>query len=187
MRRFKLQVQTSIDGFMAVPEGEPGWTSVPLSEDVYAYMYALMESVDCIVLGRKIADEFITAWASRLEDEPEELVDWINHTHKVVISNTLTTSSWENVDLAGGDLAETVNRLKTQPGGDLIAYGGVTLVSSLIAHDLLDDVYLFVNPVAIGSGRPVFGDLATHRRFHLADAQPFACGVVALHYQRHAS
>jgi dihydrofolate reductase len=187
MRRFKLQVQTSIDGYMAGPEGEPDWTSVPLTEDVYAYMYALMESVDCIVLGRKIADEFITAWASGLEDEPEALVDWINDTHKVVISNTLTSSSWENVDVASGDIVETVNRLKAQPGGDLIAYGGVALVSSLIANDLLDDLYLFVNPVAIGDGRPVFGDLDSHRRFRLAGAQPFDCGIVALHYQPHDS
>jgi dihydrofolate reductase len=187
MRRFKLQVQTSIDGFMAVPEGEQGWISVPLSEDVYAYMYTLMESVDCIVLGRKIADEFITAWASGPEDEPETLVEWINDTRKVVISNTLTSSSWENVDVAGGDLVETVNRLKAQPGGDLIAYGGVALVSSLIANDLLDDLYLFVNPVAIGVGRPVFGDLETHRRFRLAGARPFDCGIVALHYQAHVS
>jgi dihydrofolate reductase len=187
MRRFKLQVQTSIDGFMAVPEGEPGWTSVPFSEDVYAYMYALMESVDSIVLGRKIADEFITAWASGLEDEPETLVEWINDTHKVVISNTLTRSSWENVDVAGGDLVETVNRLKAQPGGDLIAYGGVDLVSSLVANDLVDDLYLFVNPVAIGAGRPVFGELDTHRGYRLAGAQPFDCGIVALHYQPRGS
>ena len=187
MRRLKLQVQTTIDGFMAVPDGEPGWPSVPFSDDVYAYMYGLMESVDSIVLGRKIADGFITAWASGLEEEPDRLVDWINDTHKVVISNTLSQSSWENTDVAGGDLVETVNQLKAQPGGDLITYGGVELVSSMIANDLVDDVHLFVNPVAIGAGRPVFGDLAAHRRLRLADAQAFECGIVALHYRAHTA
>jgi dihydrofolate reductase len=187
MRKFKLQVQTTIDGHMAVPEGEPGWPSVPFTEDVYAYMYALMESVDTIVLGRKIADEFITAWASEIEDEPQALIDWINNAHKVVISRSLTDSQWDKVDVLRGNIVESVNKLKAQPGGDLIAYGGVELVSSLVANDLLDDLYLFVNPVAIGDGRPVFGDLDGHRRFRLVDARAFDCGVVALHYQPNGS
>jgi dihydrofolate reductase len=61
------------------------------------------------------------------------------------------------------------------------------LVSSLIANNLLDDLYLFVNPIAIGGGMPVFGNLDTGRRFRLVGAQPFDCGITALHYQPHAS
>ncbi len=77
-----------IEGYLAGPNGEAGGMDVPSTEDVYAYMDALAESVDCIVLGRKTAAGFIPAWASRPEDEPEELIDWINNTPKVVISNT---------------------------------------------------------------------------------------------------
>jgi dihydrofolate reductase len=183
MRKFKLQVQTSIDGYMA----GPNWIEVPFTEDVYAYMDALAESVDCIVLGRTTAEGFIPAWESRPEDEPEALTDWINNTPKVVISNTLTTSPWENAVVADGGIVETVDQLKAQSGGDLIAYGGGTLVSSLIANNLLDDLYLFVNPIAIGGGMPVFGELDTGRRFRLVDAQPFDCGITALHYQPYAS
>jgi len=186
MRRFKLQVQTSIDGYMAAPDGRPSGMDVPFTEDVYAYMDALAESVDCIVLGRKTAEGFIPGWASGQEDEPQALIDWINNTPKVVISNTLTTSPWENTVVAGGDIVETVNQLKAQAGGDLIAYGGGTLVSSVIANNLVDDLYLFVNPTAIGDGMPVFGHLDTSRRFRLDGAQPFDCGIVALHYQPHA-
>ena len=115
------------------------------------------------------------------------MIDWINNTPKVVISNTLTTSPWENAVVAGGGIVETVNQLKSQPGGDLIAYGGGTLVSSLIANNLLDDLYLFVNPTAIGVGMPVFGKLDTPGRFRLVGAQQFECGITALHYQPHAS
>jgi dihydrofolate reductase len=87
----------------------------------------------------------------------------------------------------GGDLVETVKQLKAQAGGDLIAYGGGTLVSSLLANRLVDDLFLFVNPIAYGGGMPVFGDLDVNRRFRLVDAQPFDCGIVALHYQPQAS
>ncbi|MFJ6216979.1 dihydrofolate reductase family protein [Streptomyces sp. NPDC092296] len=68
-----------------------------------------------------------------------------------------------------------------QPGGDIIAYGGGTLVSELIAQDLLDELHLFVNPTALGSGRPVFPDTGARRRFRLVSAHPFACGITALH------
>jgi len=62
---------------------------------------------------------------------------------------------WENTVVAGGDLTQTINQLQAQPGGDMIAYGGATLVSDLIAVGLLDELHLFVNPTAIGSGLPV--------------------------------
>ena len=183
MRRFKLQVQTSIDGFMAGPDDTPMGMSVAFTADVYASMDAVTKSVDCIVLGRRTAEGFIPAWASRPESEPEALVDWINATPKVVISNSLTSSPWDNAVVAGGDLAETVNDLKSQPGGDLITYGGFTLVQALTANDLLDDVHLFVNPAAIGDGMPVFRkDGGTHR-FQLVEARPFDCGIVELHYR----
>ena len=61
------------------------------------------------------------------------------------------------------------------------------MVSSLIANSLVEDLYLFVNPTAIGDGMPVFGHLDTTRRFRLVGAQPFDCGITALHYQPHAT
>lgn len=106
----------------------------------------------------------------------------MNNTPKVVISNTLTESPWENAVVAGGDLAATVNRLKAQPGGDLIAYGGGTLVRDLIAHGLLDELHLFVNPAAIGAGMPVFGR-DSYQQLRLVAAQPSDCGIIALHYE----
>jgi dihydrofolate reductase len=183
MRKFKLQVQTSVDGYMAGPNGEMDWTTSPWTDDVKAYVDALTEPVDCIVLGRKLAEGFIPAWAAGPEGEDKESIDWMNNTPKVVISNTLTQSPWENAVVAGGDLAETVNKLKAQPGGDMIAYGGGTLVSDLIAKGLLDELHLFVNPTAIGAGMPVFPNLGAHQQLRLVAAQPFDCGIAGLHFE----
>ena len=94
------------------------------------------------MLGRKLAEGFIPAWAAGPPGETQESIDWMNNTPKVVFSNSLAESPWENAVVAGGDLAETINELKDQPGGDMIAYGGSTLVSSLIAKDLLDELHL---------------------------------------------
>ena len=128
MRTFKLQVQTSVDGYMAGRNGEMDWMTFPWSDDIKAYVTALTEPVDCIVLGRNLAEGFIPHWAAQPEGEDQSSVDKMNNTHKVVISSTLTESPWDNTVVAGGDLAETVNRLKAAPGGDMIAYGGGTLV-----------------------------------------------------------
>jgi dihydrofolate reductase len=183
MRKFKLQVQTSVDGYMGGPNGEMDWTTHPWTDDISAHVEALTESVDCIVLGRKLAEGFISAWAAGPEGETQESIDWMNNTPKVVISNTLTESPWENAVVAGGDLAETVNQLKAQPGGDMIAYGGSTFVSDLIAKGLLDELHLFVNPTAIGAGLPVFPNLGAYQQLRLVAAQPFDCGITALHFE----
>jgi dihydrofolate reductase len=183
MRKFKLQVQTTVDGYMAGPNGEMDWMTFPWTDDVNAYIGALMKPVDCIVLGRKLAEGFIPAWESGPEGEDKESIDWMNNTPKVVISNTLTESPWENAVVAGGDLAETVNQLKAQPGGDMIAYGGGTLVSDLIAKGLLDELYLFVNPTAVGRGMSVFPNLDTNQQLRLVEARSFDCGITALHLE----
>jgi dihydrofolate reductase len=183
VRTFKLQVQTTVDGYMAGPNGEMDWTTVPWTDDINAYIDALTESVDCIVLGRRLAEGFIPAWAAGPEGETQESIDWMNDTPKVVISNTLTESPWENTVVAGGDLAETVHKLKAQPGGDMIAYAGGALVRDLIAKGLLDELHLFVNPTAIGAGMPVFPDIGAHQQLRLVAARPFDCGITALHFE----
>ncbi|MFB4318105.1 dihydrofolate reductase family protein [Actinomadura sp. 21ATH] len=69
------------------------------------------------------------------------------------------------------------------PGGDLITYGGSTLVRALIAEELLDELHLFVDPAAIGAGIPVFPSTGAKHRFRLASSRTFDCGILALHYE----
>ena len=183
VRTFKLQVQTSVDGYMAGPGGEMDWMTLPWSSDVEAYVTALTEPVGCIVLGRRLAEGFIPHWAAQPQGEDQPSIDKMNDTPKVVISHTLAESPWENTVVAAGDLAETVADLKAQPGGDMIAYGGATLVAGLIAGGLLDELHLLVNPTAIGAGLPVFPDTGARQRLHLVTARPFECGITALHYE----
>ncbi|MFI0454033.1 dihydrofolate reductase family protein [Actinomadura sp. 6N118] len=182
MRTFKLQVQTTVDGYMAGPNGEMDWMTFPWTDDINNHIEALTAQVDCIVLGRKLAEGFIPTWAAGPEGETQESIDWMNNTPKVVISNSLTESPWENAVVANGDLAETINKLKSEPGGDMIAYGGGTLVSSLIAGGLLDELHLFMNPTAIGAGMPVF-PAGAYQQLRLVGARAFDCGITGLHFE----
>jgi len=134
------------------------------------------------VLGRKLAEGFIPAWEAGPEGEDEESIEKMRSLSKVVVSDSLDASPWEGAVIRGGDLTEIVTDLRAQPGGDLIAYGGSTLVTSLIARELLDELHLFVNPTAIGGGLPVFPP-DTRRRFRTVAARTFDCGITVVHLE----
>ena len=179
MRKLKLQVQMTVDGFMAGPNGEMDWLTFDWDDALKQYVSEITEPVDCIVLGRKLAQGFIPHWAAHPEMEG---ADKINRTPKVVFTKTLAVSEWENTVVATGDLTEEINALKSEAGGDIIAYGGGAFISSLIRAGLVDEFHLFVNPAALGSGMAPFGGLAETRKLELTLSKAFSCGVVVLCY-----
>lgn len=191
MRKLKLQVQMTIDGFIGGPKGEMDWMTYNWDEELKAYVGALTTPVDTIVLGRKLAEGFIPYWASVAADgaNPEQSAGKkFTETHKVVFSKTLDGAApaahgWNNTVVTNEDVATQINTLKSAPGGDIIAYGGATFVSALIKEDLIDEYHLLINPGAIGSGLPIFNTLPGIRAFQLVKAAPFPCGIVVLHYR----
>lgn len=186
MRKLKLQVQMTVDGFIAGPNGAMDWMALDWGEDIGSYVTNLTASVDCIVLGRKLAEGFIPHWAAVAADPNHpEVTSGQEFTNlpKVVFSKTLAESVWDNAVIAHGDLVEEITRLKQQEGQDIIAYGGGTFVSNLIKHGLIDEFHLFVNPAAIGSGMPIFQGLAQTQALVLKHAVAFACGIVVLCYE----
>ncbi len=171
----KLQTQVTLDGYLAGPAGEMDWMS-PFSADMGAHVGALMAPVRHLLLGRRLAEGFIAHWAARPDHEPDEATDFMNDTPKVVISRTLTESPWPGVEFSD-DLGGTVARLKAADDGDVLAYGGGELVASLVQAELVDELHLFVHPVAIGAGMPVFGS-GQRRSFVVEEARVFDNGVL---------
>lgn len=186
MRTLKLQVQMTIDGYIAGPNGEMDFMMWDWDEALQQYVGGITEPVDCIVLGRKLAEGFIPHWTAVAEDpdHPEfEAGKKFADTHKVVFTRTLDASKWDNTVLAKGDLVDEINALKQQEGKDIIAYGGATFVSALIKHGLIDEFHLLVNPTAIGDGMAIFQNLDREQHLRLMDSTSFDCGIVALHYE----
>lgn len=103
---------------------------------------------------------------------------------KIVFSKTLDKSEWVNTEIAtGDDLRTEITRIKNQQGRDIIVYGGASFDSSLIKEKLIDEFYLFINPVALGKGMSIFKDLNEVRKFTLIESIVFDCGIVLLHYE----
>jgi len=180
-RKLKLQVQMTVDGFVAGPEGQLDWMTPNLDEGAIGRIVQITDASDTILLGRKMTDGFIKYWEAVQPESPEyafarRMVD----TPKVVFSKTLTRVEGKNVRVENGDLVQAVNRLKAERGKDIVVYGGATFVSALIEHDLIDEFNIFVNPVAIGRGMRIF----KHRKaLRVISSTAYSSGVVINTYQ----
>lgn len=186
MRKLKLQVQMTVDGYIAGPNGELDFMVWNWDDELKQYVEDITEPVDCIVLGRKLAEGFIPHWASVAADPDGEDFPTgkkFTDTHKVVFTKTLNQPDWKNTVLAKGDLVDEISQLKKQDGQDIIAYGGATFVSALIKHGLIDEFHLFVNPIAIGNGMPIFKELDSKQNLTLVKVKSFECGIVVLNYE----
>lgn len=187
MRKLKLQVQMTVDGFVARPNGELDWMIWDLDDKLSQYIIALADSSDTILLGRKMTDGFVSYWTDVVTNKPDSpeyaLAKKMVDIPKVVFTKTLEKSEWENTVLAKGDLEAEINKLKKQDGKDIIVYGGATFVSALIKAKLIDEFHLFINPVAIGDGMAIFNELDSQQPLNLVEVKPFECGIVELCYQ----
>jgi dihydrofolate reductase len=162
MRKLKLQVQMTIDGFVAGPNGENDWVFISGGDEAgFQKIIDLADSSDTLLLGRKLAKEgFIGHWQNAADNGPDSpqrtLAQLIVNMRKIVFSHTETVISGTNVEVENGDLATAVHALKNQPGKDILVYGGVDFVSSLISLNLIDEYFIITCPVAIGNGLSIF-------------------------------
>jgi dihydrofolate reductase len=181
MRKIKLQVQMSVDGFMAGPNGEMDFLIWDWDKQLENYVTDLTNSIDTIILGRKLAEGFIPHWAAvaaNPDDSQFSAGQKFTDTFKVVFTKTLEQSPWENTVLAKGGLLEEVTKLKQQDGKDIIVYGGAEFVSGLIKQNLIDEYHLFINPTAIGSGFSLFNKITQYHPLTLKKSKAFDCGIV---------
>lgn len=185
MRKLKLQMQVSVDGFNSTgPNDEQKWVTWAWDE-IKQDVLDLANSCDTELIGRKLAVDYIPFWTDTFT-QPEstmyEVAKIKAGQKKIVFTKTLEKSVWENTELAKGDLIEEVNKLKTHSGKDIIVYGGSSFVSDLVKENLIDEFYLFVNPVVLGQGVPIFEKLSELHQLKLIKSKTFECGIILLHY-----
>lgn len=187
MRKLKLQMQMTVDGFVAGPEGQLDWMTFQMDDQLLAFINRLTDTSDTILLGRKMAPGFVSYWEGVIAkpDSPEYgFAQKMVSLAKVVFSRTIDRMDGKNVRVHTGDLVEGVNAIKRQSGKDIVVYGGATFVGSLIEHGLIDELNFFENPVAIGNGLRVF---TGRTKLALAASKAYPCGVVVSTYLPAAS
>ena len=181
----------SLDGVMQAP-GAPdedteggfrhgGWQR-PYFDDVLGATAAEgMAATDAYLFGRKTYEQMATYWPTAPEDDP--YAQHLNATQKYVASRTLRDLQWQNSTLIEGDVAEKVVMLKDQPGQNIAVLGSGELVQTLIKEDLIDEYFLAVFPIVLGSGKRLFRDVDGVRRLSLVDSKTTSTGGVLLTYR----
>jgi dihydrofolate reductase len=168
----------SLDGVIE----DPRWTmDFPFDPKMGEAIGGIMASSQGLLLGRRTYEMFAPAWSGRTaEDDPG--APFMNETRKYVVSSTLQSADWNNSEILGPYSAETIRSLKERVEGDLYVSGSGTLVRAMLADGLVDELHLFVYPVALGAGLRLFSEGGDRVRLELAGAESYDSGVVHLNY-----
>jgi dihydrofolate reductase len=178
MRKIILYNLISIDGFFAGANGEIDWHNV--DDEFNEYAAAFLRSLDTLIFGRVTYQLMENYWPSAPTDE---IADKMNSLAKIVFSRTLPKVEWTNSRLVKEINIEEISQWKQQAGKDMAIFGSGSLVSTFAAHGQIDEYRLIVNPVALGSGKPLFQGLHDRLNLSLRETKTFASGNVLLCYQ----
>jgi len=176
----------SLDGVMQAPGGEdfkyPGWTfEFDRGDDGNQFKVDETMEADALLLGRITYESFAGAWPSR----DGEFADKFNAMPKYVVSSTLDNPEWNNTTVLKGDAAEEAAKLKEELDGVIQVPGSLRLVQALLESDLVDQLNLMVFPVALGTGRRLFGEMDERKDWKLTESRPVGPdSVLVLTYER---
>ncbi len=178
MRRIFLTMFVSLDGVMEDPHL---WHFPYMSAEMGAYKLKETFATDALLLGRVTYEGFAEAWPGRTDEAG--FADRFNNMPKYVVSTTLKNPSWNNSHVISGDVIQSVQMLKDEPGQDIAIHGSATLVKTLMEANLIDEYRLMVHPLVLGSGRRLFEERPFRTSLTLTKTEPMPNGVVVLTYE----
>ncbi len=202
MRRIVLQEMVSLDGFAAGPNGEFDW---PLADEEFEQRAnELLGKADTLLLGRNTYQMFASYWPTAPSSPTgtmkgsegaeftvptsasavhEAVARKMNSRRKIVFSKTLDRVEWANSTLMRAVVPQEIVEMKGQPGKDMLLLGSIGLARSFMEHGLVDEHRVWVNPILLGKGRPLYGE-KERRRLELVGTKTFRSGLVELHYRQ---
>ncbi len=183
MRKVVFQNMVSLDGFFEGPhKWEIDWHTV--GEEFNEFAINALKAADAIIFGRETYLGMANYWSSAeaLKDDPI-VAGYMNSLSKIVFSRSLDKADWNNTRLVNTDAVAEIARLKTQPGQDLLIFGSADLASTLIQNGLIDEYRIFINPIVLGDGAPLFKGIKNRLPLKLVDSKIFQNGLVLLVYQ----
>jgi dihydrofolate reductase len=177
-------MHVSLDGYYADADGDMSWGHRGSDDPEWqAFVAGNAASDAALVFGRKTYQMMAGYWptAAAAQQNPH-VAARMNGAPKIVFSRSLQSADWQNTQLIGGDISNAVRKLKAEPGPDLAILGSGSIVGHLAAAALIDDYQIVVNPLALGAGQTLFGDLPAPLELRLTSTRAFANGKVLLCY-----
>lgn len=196
-RRVIASTFVTLDGYMVGPDEDISWVidgfDAEMQEDIAD---AMSREADVFVFGRVTYEIFAAYWPNAVPydegdalspsegKEDPRIIRALNESLKLVFSRTLGGSDWQNTRVVPDGLEDEIRSLKRRPGKGISIQGSASIVQALERGGLIDEYRLFVHPVLLGAGTPLFADRAGRQDFELADLKRYSNGVVAMTYTR---
>jgi dihydrofolate reductase len=184
MKKIVAFMHVSLDGFVAGPNGEMDWINV--DDELFEYAGKMIDRADVALYGRVTYDMMEGYWPTAA-DQPNaskhdiEHSAWYKKVDKVVLSTTMRSNS--KVKVVKDNLAEEISKIKNQGGKDIVIFGSPRATHALMQNDLVDEFWLFINPILIGKGMPMFSGISDRKKLKLLETKIFSSGVLGLHYK----
>jgi dihydrofolate reductase len=189
MRKIIVINRITLDGVLQSPSAPTedasdnfsygGWTVPYLDEVLDKSFQQQMSRPFDLLLGRKTFDIFASYWPQHAEKWPG-----VNEATKYVVSNTLSSHVWSNTIILQGNVPDEIKKLKQQDGPDLKVYGSANLIQTLMKHDLIDEFWLKIYPVTLGTGKRLFAEGTSTAAFTLGESEISPSGVIIASFKR---
>jgi len=185
MRKLISFTHISLDGFVAGPNGEMNWIKV--DEEIFDHVGVRIGEGDTALYGRVTYQMMENYWpnAGKEPDASKHDIEhsrWYKQVRKIVLSKTLRVEDLINTTVINDNLLERINEIKQQQGPDILVFGSPRATHALIQQGLIDGYWLFVNPIILGQGIPLFVDIKEKIHLQLVSSRQFASGVTELNY-----
>jgi dihydrofolate reductase len=185
MRKIILSIPITLDGFIEGPHRELDWV-IP-DDALHDFYTNLMQGADLILYGRVTYELMAGYWPSATSDlnatpSMQRFAQTLNPMRKIVFSRTLKQVGW-NSELRSTFNPQEIRTMKTEPGADILLGGGAAIAQAFLENHLVDEYIPVIQPVAIGSGKALFGGLSGLPYLELLWSQRFASGAIALSYK----
>ncbi|MBC7959847.1 MAG: dihydrofolate reductase family protein [Vallitaleaceae bacterium] len=190
MRKLIFFMHTSLDGFVAGLKGEMNW--IKFDDALFEFVGTMTALADTALYGRVTYEMMQNYWPNAGEQpnaskHDKEHSTWYNNVSKVVLSKTIRETGLHNTKIIGDQLSENINTIKQQEGKNILIFGSPRASQSLLKQGLIDEFWLFVNPIILGQGMPLFKGITDMTNLKLVESKTFDCGVIALHYEKSQS
>ena len=185
MRKLVSFMHISLDGFTTNSKGQMDW--IMADEEMFEIAGQQTLKSDIALYGRGTY-EIMEAYWPTAADQPNatkhdiEHSAWYKSVQKIVVSKTLKSSEIKNAKLFSENLQDEIRKLKNEKGKEIVLFGSPTLTRSLMDENLIDEYWLFINPILLGQGNPLFKNLSHEIKLRLLMSKTFASGVICLHY-----
>ena len=186
MRKIVSFVHVSLDGFVASADGGLDWISI--NEELFGYVEQRIKQTDTALYGRVTYQMMEEYWPTAA-DKPNptrhdiEHSRWYKNARKIVLSKTLEEKNHTNTKIISSNLTDEITKLKQGAGSEILMFGSPSATHALMAENLIDEYWLFVNPILLGQGIPLFKNIKDRTALTLVKSKIFASGVVCLHYE----